>query len=254
MNQFYISKVGQEHDGEVHELPIGVLAENVETDSSRQFISAAELAELKAKPSTTSPVSDNTVTFTTASTRTNLQSKDTLSTIAGKVSRWFADLGTAAFKGVSNTLGITADGYVLDARAGKELNDKLGGMRFYEDATGKYVVGADSVPKKLGNPYEIRKICLTDSPGEWFVGDTTGYEVINASSCDFGIYAEVYIQTDGITAAKYGTTYESGNPEVWRDGMKPSYNATTGVISVNYGSALYLGGGNACRMTILYRN
>ncbi len=254
MDQNCISNIRQEHDGEVHEFPIGVLAENVETDDNRQFISAAELAELKAKPSTTSPVSDNTVTFTMASTRTNLQSKDTLSTIAGKVSRWFADLGTAAFKGVSNTLGITADGYVLDARAGKTLNDKFGGMYFYEDATGKYVVGADSVPKKLGNPYDIRKICLTDSPGEWFVGDTTGYEVINASSCDFGIYAEVYIQTDGITAAKYGTTYESGNPEVWRDGMKPSYNAETGVISVSYGNALYLGGGNACKMTILYRN
>lgn len=33
------------------------------------------------------------------------------------------------------------------------LNSDLGGLSFYEDATGKYVMGADSVPKKLGkNP------------------------------------------------------------------------------------------------------
>lgn len=31
------------------------------------------------------------------------------------------------------------------------LNNNLGGLSFYEDATGKYVVGADSVPKKLGS-------------------------------------------------------------------------------------------------------
>lgn len=50
------------------------------------------------------------------------------------------------------------------------INTRLGGMRFYEDSTGKYVVGADSVPKKLGNPYEIIKICLTDSPANGLLG------------------------------------------------------------------------------------
>lgn len=54
-----------------------------------------------------------------------------------------------------------------------------------------------------------------------------------------------------MTAAKYGAP---GVPTVYRDGMRPSYNASTGVISANYGSYLYLGGGNVCKMTILYRN
>lgn len=31
------------------------------------------------------------------------------------------------------------------------INNRLGGLRFYEDSTGKYIVGADSVPKKLGS-------------------------------------------------------------------------------------------------------
>lgn len=35
------------------------------------------------------------------------------------------------------------------------VSNRLGGMRFYEDSTGKYVVGADSVPKKLGSVPDI---------------------------------------------------------------------------------------------------
>ena len=31
------------------------------------------------------------------------------------------------------------------------INNRLGGLRFYEDSNGKWVVGADSVPKKLGS-------------------------------------------------------------------------------------------------------
>lgn len=37
------------------------------------------------------------------------------------------------------------------------LNNNLGGLSFYEDTDGnKYVVGADSVPKKLGNVHTIQ--------------------------------------------------------------------------------------------------
>ena len=39
-----------------------------------------------------------TVTFTRASTRTNIASGNTLATTLGRISRWFADLGTMAFK------------------------------------------------------------------------------------------------------------------------------------------------------------
>lgn len=44
----------------------------------------------------------------------------------GKIRKWFADLGTAAFQGVSNVLTQTSDGYVLDARQGKTLADRIG--------------------------------------------------------------------------------------------------------------------------------
>lgn len=62
-------------------------------------------------------------------------------------------------------LTTTVTGSALDATMGKVLNDKvgiisndLGGLKFYENETGKYVVGADSVPKKLGD--SISKITV----------------------------------------------------------------------------------------------
>lgn len=43
------------------------------------------------------PVSGNTVTFTQAEERTELQSGETLAVLIGKVKKWFASLGSAAF-------------------------------------------------------------------------------------------------------------------------------------------------------------
>lgn len=62
--------------------------------------------------------------FETASKRENIASNEKMNTILGKIAKWFADLGTAGFKGVSNTLTQAADGYVLDARQGKVLDEK----------------------------------------------------------------------------------------------------------------------------------
>ena len=48
-------------------------------------------------------VADNTPTFTQASTRANIASTESMPTILGKISKWFADLGTAAFKNVPSS-------------------------------------------------------------------------------------------------------------------------------------------------------
>lgn len=66
-----------------------------------------------------------TVTFSQASSRTNINSGDSIGTLFGKIRKWFADLGTAAFQGVSNVLTQTSSGYVLDARQGKILDEKI---------------------------------------------------------------------------------------------------------------------------------
>lgn len=73
-----------------------------------------------------------------------------------------------SFKGVTTNENQTA-GYAADVTLVKSMknslsqlitsltnlvnsiNTRLGGLRFYEDSNGKWVVGADSVPKKLGS-------------------------------------------------------------------------------------------------------
>ena len=69
-------------------------------------------------------VSDEPV-FTEARTRENVTNGDKVPVLWGKVKKWFADLGTAAFCEVVNNLATDAEGGVLDARQGKELNDAL---------------------------------------------------------------------------------------------------------------------------------
>lgn len=69
-------------------------------------------------------VSDEPI-FTEARTRENVTNGDKVPVLWGKVKKWFADLGTAAFCKVVNNLTTAAEGGVLDARQGKELNDAL---------------------------------------------------------------------------------------------------------------------------------
>lgn len=69
-------------------------------------------------------VSDEPV-FTEARTRENVTNGDKVPVLWGKVKKWFADLGAAAFCKVVNNLTTAAEGGVLDARQGKELNDAL---------------------------------------------------------------------------------------------------------------------------------
>lgn len=67
----------------------------------------------------------NNPTFTAATSRTNINSGESQSIIMGKVKKWLADLGTAAFCSVVNNLTTTSEGSVLDARQGKNLSDAL---------------------------------------------------------------------------------------------------------------------------------
>lgn len=75
----------------------------------------------------TGKVDANTqVAFTQASSRVNIASNETMSTILGKIAKWFADLKTAAFYNVANNLTTAAGGSsVLDAYQGKVLNDRI---------------------------------------------------------------------------------------------------------------------------------
>lgn len=80
------------------------------------------------------------------------------------------DDGSTLDDKLANVKGVTKDenapdGYAADislvrtiknlvnalSKLVNNINYRLGGLRFYEDSNGKWVVGADSVPKKLGS-------------------------------------------------------------------------------------------------------
>lgn len=66
-------------------------------------------------------INDSQATFTQSETRTNIVSGEKGSVIFGKIKKWFADLGTAAFCSVVNNATTTAANTVLDGRMGKAL-------------------------------------------------------------------------------------------------------------------------------------
>lgn len=62
--------------------------------------------------------SNSSVTFTQASSRTNIATTDSISTILGKIKKYFADLGTAAFKSTGISSGsIPINGAELSTTA-----------------------------------------------------------------------------------------------------------------------------------------
>ena len=71
---------------------------------------------------------DQTPKFEEAEERENITSEEKLSVIFGKIRKWLSDLKAAAFCSVANNLVTTLPGSVLDARQGKELEDKISGL------------------------------------------------------------------------------------------------------------------------------
>lgn len=104
---------------------------------------------------------DSVIEFTKAGSRTNIASGDTHRTVWGKICKFFADLGTAAFCGLANNLSTTAAGYGIDARQGpviqaqfNQINSDLDGVKVIHEGSGvetKYYaqLGADAASKKL---------------------------------------------------------------------------------------------------------
>ena len=70
-------------------------------------------------------ISNKTVVFSEASTRENINTRESTSTLFGKIKKWFSDLGAAAFCAVANNLTTNTEGSVLDARQGKKLQDQI---------------------------------------------------------------------------------------------------------------------------------
>jgi len=79
----------------------------------------ANTAAEAARQAAAGDVSLKTVTFTVPSSESDLVSGDSLATLTGKVQKHFDT------HKVANNVTTTSDGYVLDAKQGKVINDKI---------------------------------------------------------------------------------------------------------------------------------
>lgn len=109
----------------------------------------------------TGDINNAQVTFTEAEERTNIESQETMSTIFGKLKKWYTDLKTVAFSGSYNDLSnkpsipkktseLTNDSNFLTAIPEEYVTDT--------ELEGKgYIIESD-LPKKLPNPYKLKFI------------------------------------------------------------------------------------------------
>lgn len=106
----------------------------------------------------TGDVNNAQVTFAEAQERTNIESQETMSTLFGKIKKWFTDLKTVAFSGSYNDLSnkpsipkktseLTNDSNFLTAIPDEYVTDT--------ELEGKgYAIKTD-IPKKLPNPNKL---------------------------------------------------------------------------------------------------
>lgn len=98
---------------------------NTAANSANTAATAANEAAQAAQNVIQGDLSSNTVTFTTASTRTNILSGESFAVMFGKIKKWLSSLKNAAFADVANNLTTSEEGSVLDARQGKKLKSQI---------------------------------------------------------------------------------------------------------------------------------
>ena len=98
--------------------------------ASASATTATAASQASADAAEIRQINTNSISFTEASTRANIESGESLSVMLGKTKKWFTDLGTAAWRSVANNLTTASSGAsVLDAYQGKVLNDKISQMK-----------------------------------------------------------------------------------------------------------------------------
>lgn len=106
--------------GKVYEYDIGAKAENVEEDVTRRFASDAEKEKWNGKIG-----ADTQIEFTEASDRQNINTKETIETILGKVKKFFTDLKPHAFYDLVQNATTAAVDRAVSAAVAKNLQDQI---------------------------------------------------------------------------------------------------------------------------------
>lgn len=144
-------------------------------------------------------VADSEIAFTDSETRENIVSGEKVSTVFGKIKKFFTDLTAPAFAQMITTkedlLATKVTGYVPDAKAVAdaytELNGKLmrmSNLAFTTDNMGEYIIGQKIIP-----------IFMTTNNSEYYpkfefynYNNDIKVRVTNFSSAEYKIIPEAY--------------------------------------------------------------
>ena len=156
---------------------------------------------------------------------------------------------------INDIVSNSEAGYVMGALAGKELNQNLGGLSFYEDETGKYVVGADSVPKKLGGEVKLISSNVTGTVSLDLKNVTNTYTNLKSYNFIFTLnHIYLYISSWGSANDKHGEPASKNFSPL--TGL--NYNNQNGILSftinktsITSGNYGHLAGGT-CDITPYY--
>lgn len=123
--------------------------------------------------------------FTEASTRSNIVSGENLSTMFGKIKKWFTDLKSHAFKDLVNNLTTSTTGSALDASQGKILKDEVDGvnrnltkLELSDVAGGKNILDYTSIGENFS----------TNATGTSFSFSNGEYVITRVNNFNSGIY------------------------------------------------------------------
>lgn len=164
-----------------------------------------------------SDVSTNTVVFASSATRNNIASTESLSTIMGKIAKWFSDLKAAAFQNVANNDTTTDDGYVADARIVKTHGDEIDAVKAsvstLSSKVSSFQTGVDALYNKcvsLGVTPSAKTLdAVTNALQNLY---NTGYSKGNSAGYNTGYNAGVVAADSRVdsSSASYKSGYNAG--------------------------------------------
>lgn len=117
----YVTGTGWTPQYKINESPMT----QAQLDALNSGATAAIISSVADKLDKTGDGKDVTATFTAASTRANISTGEKLSVLFGKISKWFTDLGSAAFRAAtgnitSGSTDLVESGVVYTGLAGKQ--------------------------------------------------------------------------------------------------------------------------------------
>lgn len=117
----YVTGTGWTPQYRINESPLT----QAQLDAINSGATAAIISSVGDKLDKTGDGSNVTATFTAASTRANISTGEKLSVMFGKIAKWFADLGTAAFRAATGSItsgstDLVESGAVYTGLSGKQ--------------------------------------------------------------------------------------------------------------------------------------